>query len=105
VIRCEECGEFFLLAGDAERHTCPPEWEVWRDGEDREVEGRRVHADDAEEAAARWAKDEDAYCADYHIIGGRETPTVRVARADSEDIQRFEIEGEAVPHYIARKVG
>lgn len=99
---CRTCGKLFILSGDADRHVCPPEFEVWEDRTDRKW-GRRIHAADPEEAAEQWAEDDDCG-GDYGIVDGRSTPIVCVARIGEIAFERFEVEGEAVPRYRARRL-
>lgn len=97
--RCETCGQF----GWIETHKCPPRWEVWDTDSKREW-AQTIYAGDAEEAAERWAHDEDAQ-GDYYIIGGSEAK-VFVVREDGEDceIKKFSICGESVPEYHATEL-
>ena len=63
-------------------------------------DGRKFEASDAEHAAERWAEWEDAYSAEYSIVGGSEK-IVRVRGEDGGE-QEFTVTGESVPLYRAR---
>lgn len=92
---CPVCGDF----SPSVHHRCPPKWSVQpEDGDSPHV----VFADDAEEAAEKWAAWEDHHSAEYSIVGGRDEPTVAVTPIDGGETKRFKLSGEAVPHYHAK---
>lgn len=70
-------------------------------GQERE-DGRVFEATDHEHAAQKWAHREDSWGADYLIVSGRSTPTVKVA-LEGEDPKTFVVSGESVPQYYARE--
>lgn len=72
-----------------------PIWEVWQDGGDPQ----EIQAADAEDAAERWADEDDAY-GDYRIVGGSPAD-VHVSLAGSGVAQRIRVTGEAVRSYSA----
>lgn len=78
---------------------------VWspEHGQERE-DGRVFEAVDHEHAAQKWAHREDSWGADYLIVSGRSTPTVKVALDEGEDPKTFTVSGEAVAQYHAREV-
>lgn len=65
-------------------------------------DGRQFEAVDAEMAAEEWAAWEDAWSAEYTIVGGGEK-TVIVRGEDGQE-QTFTVTGESVPQYRARRV-
>jgi hypothetical protein len=78
---------------------------VWcpDDGEDGPDDGREFEAFDNAAAVEAWARRKDSHGADYDIVSGRVTPTVHVLDEDGT-VQRFQVTGEAVPRYMARKL-
>lgn len=76
---------------------------VWREDEERE-DGRKIMADYPEQAACKWAEKDDAWSADYAIVGG-DIARVLVAPEDGSSEPKFlEVYGESVPSYFARNV-
>ncbi len=76
-------------------------YQVWCEdrGETRmDVVG--IKACDAESAVTEWAQRSDYESGDYSIANGR-VVTVCVSTDGSDDVETFEVFGEAVPHYIA----
>lgn len=63
------------------------------------VDGRGLMAHDAEDAACRWARREDAESADYWIVGGDGT-TVVVRDSDGKE-HRLRVTGEPSIDYRA----
>ena len=97
---CKVCGGLII---DGFGHKCPPKWLVRReewDGED----ATEIRAVDAEEAAKKWAEDDDQSSAEYGIVSKDEEPVVIVCRADSGEETRWRVSGEAVPAYYAEPV-
>ncbi len=75
---------------------------VWCPERDQDFEdGRSFDAYDAEVAAEKWAEYDDAYSAEYSIVGGREV-TVMVRNEAGQD-SSFVVSGEAEPVYFARE--
>lgn len=102
--RCETCGKYFFFERDRKHHKCPPKWQVWEDegGDEDRRWSNTIFADQAYEAAEKYAEQQDAY-GDYTCIGG--TPmTVFVASDEEATPVRFEVTGEAVPEYTAREL-
>lgn len=76
---------------------------VWCPERDQDFEdGRSVDAYDAETAAEKWAKYDDAESAEYHIVGGNDV-TVMVRDEDGRE-SSFVVVGEASPVYYAREI-
>lgn len=67
-------------------------------------DGDRIKALDAEFAAEKWAQIDDAYSAEYAIVGGQEREVVVVEDREGAQELRFKVTGEAVPQYYARLV-
>jgi hypothetical protein len=81
-------------------------WHVWcPDRCDTREDSRAYEGDTPEEAAEAWAQRDDWNSAEYSIGSGRESPEVLVAPVDgSAEPVRCRVEGEAVPHYTARRL-
>ncbi len=76
---------------------------VWCPERDQDFEdGRSFDAYDPEMAAEKWAEYDDAYSAEYSIVGGQEV-TVTVRDESGQD-SSFVVSGEAEPVYFARQV-
>ena len=96
---CKECGRFSLSG-----HECPPVWQVWSADEDEPEDPRKVRADDAGEAAEKWADTFDAE-EDYVVMrSGGEGYEVRVRRVGSHSVKKVVVFGESSPSYTARVV-
>ena len=67
-------------------------------------DGDRIQASDAEIAAEKWAHMDDAYSAEYAIVGGQEREVIVVEDRKGAQELRFKVTGEAVPQYYARLV-
>lgn len=82
-----------------------PQWEVWRTeagyGETRD-EASVYRACDAEDAAERWAYDDDGR-GDYRIVAGNDAE-VCVSRVGSNVVVRYTVRGEAVREYTADRI-
>jgi hypothetical protein len=80
------------------------DWHVWRADEPRD-EARTIRGcDSEEEAAEKWAEEDDWSSGDYNIIAQLDEPEVLVAPADgSLEPVRLNVSGEAVPTYTARR--
>ena len=89
---------------ELDRHMCPPSWDVWRPDEQEQEDCRPVYADEPGDAVEAWAHDDDARGADYRIIGGDDA-TVHVRRHGdtTSEPMVFEVSGESLPHYSARR--
>lgn len=99
--RCPKCGDY----GDLHFHKCPPFFEVQRiDENPANAEWEtRVYAHDEEEAAEKWAEDDDNNSAEYSIAQG--TPEkVRVRRLGETAFRVFEVSGEYIPSYSASEI-
>lgn len=76
---------------------------VWCPEHGSEFEdGRSFDAYSAAHAAKTWGKYEDAYSAEYSIVGGCEV-TVMVRDEDGHD-SSFVVSGEAEPVYYASEI-
>lgn len=96
---CKTCGTFMMYP---DNHKCPPQWEVWsKDQGETRLYARKVYANDAAEAAEKWAGEDDSY-GDHDICGGH-PETVFVAQSLGK-ISTYIVEGEVVPQYYARFV-
>ncbi len=72
------------------------------DGED-EGDAREVEAHDAEQAAEDLVEVEDP--ADSHrCAGAHQVVEVHVRPRDGGEVEVYEVSGECVPHYSARRV-
>ena len=96
---CPTCKEWIYESG---RHSCPPEWEVWREDDDRE-DAKVVRARSAEAAVEARAKDWDS---DDHTLLLHEDATVvfKVAAFGSDRVRLFEVRGRMVPEYTVEEV-
>lgn len=101
---CPTCRGYIYTYKGADNHRCPPAWLVWYpDWQGPEPEDAAVvYAVSAEAAAEKWAHDQDAD-GDYTIIGGSEVQ-VKVRARGSSDWDEYEVTGETVAQYNARKV-
>ena len=61
-----------------------------------------VRAFDAEEAAERWAKDDDCHSAEYSIVSGSDAEVVVEDHAGN--VTRWKVSGEGVPTYSAEEI-
>jgi hypothetical protein len=96
---CLTCGEFKYTS----YHKCSPKWYVWQLDDPERFDQRAVHAIDAQEAAEKWADQEDSY-GDYWIVqGGNPIVCVQAASGcDDAPIEYLAVEGETVPQYHAQ---
>jgi len=77
-------------------------WRVWRSDEgSTEDDAREVRASDAEQAAEDFAEWDDSQSAEYSIARGNEA--LISVRGPDGSLSTFKVEGEYVPHYIARE--
>lgn len=123
-VRCRVCDQYYF---DDEWHKCPPTFLVWCHDYDGDIHNAvKIRAHDHEQAAEKWAEQDDSY-GDYTIIGGSDA-TVFVARASQYDevmeqlaqegeiddddpsvppgveVKKFLVSGESVPQYTAREL-
>jgi hypothetical protein len=97
--RCPGCKQWGYLS----THRCAPLFLVWRpDDQETEEDARTFHARDAEEAAERWAEEDDQASADYAIVGGSSADLT--VRGPDGALTRWTVTGEAVPEYHAREI-
>lgn len=84
-------------------HVCPPLFEVWCPEEDGKPEfANKVRARDHEEAAEKWAEQDDDY--DTPRIAMEDwTPVVCVRKLDDDTVKRFKVTGEFVREYRAEE--
>lgn len=96
---CPTCGAYDFVA----THRCPPAWYVKIaecDYHHDESEPTRVFAQDAEQAAERFAEEWDCR-GDPCLLSG-DTLTVSVsALSNLTEVQTFAVTGEMVPEYRA----
>lgn len=79
-------------------------YDVWcPDLGSRPKDARAFEAHEAYAAAEKWAEWEDAYSADYCIVGGTDR-RVCVREHGGETVQTFMVSGRAEPVYSARPV-
>ena len=95
--RCPTCSEYAWL----KTHQCSPVWLVFT--EDRHEdwdEADRVYATGAEQAAEKWAEEDDCASAEYSIVAGTDA-AVQVRRLDEPDADPvwWVVCGESVPTY------
>lgn len=95
---CKVCGRY----GRISEHRCPPVWHVWPEGE-TEDDARDIRADDAQEAAERWAAAEDIRGADYSIVGGS-SAQLFVRASTGGETKLFEVTGYPEPVYQAQEL-
>lgn len=96
-LRCKTCGDFSY----SDSHVCPPSWLVRDVDYHGDHEGERVYALDAQEAAEKWADENDSGN-DYAIVSGSPaTVLVRPYDDAAATPQKFIVTGEAVPEYRA----
>jgi hypothetical protein len=102
---CKICGRMLataLLGGRPLRHTCPPQWRVWWEkGNESPEDYSPFYADDAAEAAEKWAEAWDEGAPD---IAAGQSYEVKVQRVDDEEVKTFSVYGEFNPTYYAREV-
>lgn len=96
-IRCGTCGEYDFM----DRHTCPPIHQC-RFAHDDEEGWRTIHAQDAEEAAAKFCEQVDQE-GDYHVIRNG-SATVLTRRTRDDAWRQVEVSAETRPHYMGRAV-
>lgn len=106
--RCPTCQEYGWFNTTFMAHHCKPAWECRMKTDDDDC-WVRVYARDEEEAAEKFADRHDCDSGEYGICSGRygagET-IVLVRKADdpAREASLWEVEGEMVPHYRARRV-
>ena len=100
--RCDECGEWTSLPAS---HKCPPRWRVWCPDEGETAEDARTfYGRGADDAAEKWAEDDDSQSTEYRIVSGKREPVVCVQSVEGGDVLRFSVAGESVPSYTAREI-
>jgi len=67
-----------------------------------ESDAKEIAALASDDAAEQWASDADADSADYDILKG--SVQVCVRERGIEDVERFDVSGEAVPQYYAKRI-
>lgn len=98
---CRICLDF--LFPSTLSHRCKPIFMVWcPDDEETEGDAKQVRANSHEEAAERWADENDCN-SDYRLLHGS-AMTVLVRSCDGSGAQMFRVSGEAVPQYQAEPV-
>ncbi len=104
--RCPICGEYGFLTGRFADHKCKPAWECRLETEDDDSWGK-VYARDPEEAAEKYAERYDCEGGEYAIVSSRIVLVRKPSDFEEENttaIERFSVEGEAVPQYHATKI-
>ncbi len=97
--RCPICSDWAWM----ERHRCAPIWLVLDPEQSGEWEDAvKVYATDPEQAAEKWAQDEDVESGEYSIVGGTDM-AVQVRRLDEPDAAPvwWVVTGESIPTYRA----
>jgi hypothetical protein len=74
---------------------------VWDTDGETEENARRIEADDAEEAATRWARLTDWSSGEASIGFGAAVHVVHVRRVDTGETEPWKVSGEAEPNYRA----
>lgn len=81
-----------------------PEYDVWcPERGQTEDDARTIQAILPRVAACRWAERDDAESGDYSIVGGNPVDLC-VRQSGSPTVERFCVNGEAVPEYFAVRV-
>lgn len=62
-----------------------------------------IEAFDHEEAAEKWAEEDDQQ-GDYGIISSGESEEIFIRREGESDIKKFKVWAESCPHYNAREL-
>lgn len=97
--RCPTCQEYAWI----KTHRCKPVWLVFStDNHEDWDEADRVYATDAQQAAEKWAEDDDCNSAEYSIVAGTNA-AVQVRRLDEPDADPvwWVVSGTSVPTYDA----
>ncbi len=94
---CKICSNHYF---ERQTHKCPPIYEVCCPEMYSEDEWECVREHDAEEAAKKWAEEDDWNTAEYTIVGGEEVE-VWVRLKGKEKILKFVVTGESLPNYYA----
>ena len=104
---CKKCDVFMF---DKYTHICTPEWLVWciETGENI-TDAITIHAIDAQEAAEKYADDNDCHFDYMFLEGGEDGCVVAVCKKEDFDngganVYRFRVFGESVPQYTARSL-
>ena len=74
---------------------------VWREDSERE-DGKRIPANYEQEAAQKWAAWNDAWSADYTIVGGQEARVFVALDEEGSKPMLFEVRGDSCPVYHAK---
>lgn len=86
---CPICKEMFILAGAAEKHVCPPAWEIWN-FEDEKFWGEDgptvVYAHSDWDAAEKYA-DRLNYENEYFMIESNEGVKIKIRQRDKPDAE------------------
>lgn len=96
--RCKACDQYDFL----DQHRCPPAWRIWIDGyhdADDELDGREVHAADAQDAARDGVERWDA--CERDLLRGAVDVLVRPAGTGAGPGEWFTVSAEAVIEYRA----
>lgn len=87
-----------------EDNTWLPMFVVWSPEEDQtQDDGERIRALDAQHAAELWADKAGRVSCEFLLLSG-ETITVCVFNEKTKEITRWQVSGEAIPHYNAREM-
>lgn len=100
--RCKTCGEWGWFGEGALRfgaHKCAPIWEAHMHETKWQDDWSEVHANDAEEAASKFAEEYDRG-GDYDIIR-RGSAEIEVRKQGDETVTLVDVSAESVPQYRA----
>lgn len=92
---CKTCGRFMPFA---EKHTCPPQWEVWDDASWGD-EYQLVYAIDAQEAGEAYAEIYDSD-GDYPLTNGNEVE-VKIRKVGDTEWRTYVLSAEPTVNYQA----
>ncbi len=87
------------------RHRCAPIWLVYSEDHHEDWDDAdKVHATDPQQAAEKWAADDDCQSGEYSIVAGTDA-TVQVRRQDlpASEPAWMVVTGESVPEYHAHQ--
>ena len=100
--KCPVCGEYGWFDMQFNKnHTCALIWEARIYTRKYEEDWHTVHANDAEQAAAKFCETYDQN-GEYDIVrrGGEE---IEVRKSDGDKVIIVDIEAETVPHYYGHE--
>ena len=94
---CQECQKYHIQG----KHS--PMYEVWSDdmGVSQDDAGQ-LHADDMQDAAEKWAEQDDCNSGDYMILSDKMQPVVFVRRDGVT--KSYRVFAESIPEYRATEM-